>query len=164
MNQLLTRVVQKSHRRRHVRQLRIYTFLKILRAEHSAANKRKAVDDALRAMKAIKHIRETRLSDFFTATEISQSWEKAITLMIESYTQHNTSVAAEGEVACHICMDNVGDFLLVHGVSAHGGVCGACALRIILEGHKCPFCSRSVKMMCMRGSVESKKCLRIFDM
>lgn len=168
MNKLMTRIVQKSHRRKHVRQLRWYTFLKILRTEYSAANSRKAVDEALRVLTSIKHIRETRLHQFFTQAEISKSWEKANTLMIESYTEYNTSVATEGGVTCHICMDKVRDFLLVHGDSAHGGVCGACALRVILDGHKCPFCKESVKMICARASIRPVDCrkksgLRIFD-
>jgi len=168
MNKLMTRIVQKSHRKRHVRQLRLYTFLKILKTEYSAANKREAVDEALRLLRAIRHIRETRLNQFFTPAEVSKSWEKANTMMIESYTEYNTSVAKEGDLSCHICMDKVGDFLLIHGNSAHGGICGACALRVILDGHKCPFCVRSVKMICARASISSedrleKSGLRIFD-
>lgn len=168
MSKLMDRVLQKSHRKRHVRQLRLYTFLRILKTEHSAANKRRAVDEALRVLRTIKHIRETRLNELFTPAEVSRSWEKANKIMIESYTEFNTSVAEEGDLSCHICMDKVGDFLLIHGDSAHGGVCGACALRILLDGHKCPFCVRSVRMMCARDSirpVDSTKegGLRIFD-
>lgn len=166
MDSLLARVVRKTHKPKDVRRLRIYIFLKILRADNEATDKRRAIDDALKQMKTIKHIRETRLRQFFAPAEIRRVWEKANALFIKSYTDSNTSVATDGGVTCHICMENVSDFLLVHGGSAHGGVCGACALRIILDGHKCPFCTKRVKAICARDVVRVTKggeSLQIFD-
>jgi len=101
MSKLMDRVLQKSHRKRHVRQLRLYTFLRILKTEHSAANKRRAVDEALRVLRTIKHIRETRLNELFTPrAQVSFLCEKCKNDVCQG--QYSSGRLNEGRRATHI--------------------------------------------------------------
>lgn len=146
------------------------TFLAILRESCCPCNESSAckaknniVLDAMRQIKKLKHVRDTRLYEVFSTREVSVAWDKASALIINSYMHRNTKVAKDEESTCMICMENVADFLCVHGSSAHSGMCGSCALRVVMEVRpRCPLCSQRVKMVCVRSSSQASK-LRVFD-
>lgn len=160
---LLTKIVSKTHRVKFVHQLRLYTFLSILRKTYDSPKKRKIVGDTFKILKRIKDLRDTGIYEAFTGPQIRTAWDNAGSLMTGTFAEKNTRVAEEGKPTCNICMENVADFLYVHGGTAHGGVCGSCAFRVILEPKpKCPICAQTVKMITVRSS--SRACeLKIYD-
>ena len=164
------RILNTTLRGKDVRRLMLFTFLTILRDSCCSCNESSAcraknniVLDAIKQIKKLKHVRDTRLYEVFSTREVSVAWDKASALIINSYMHHNTKVAADEEATCRICMENVADFLCVHGLSAHGGMCGSCALRVIMEARpKCPMCNQRVKMVCVRSSARVSQ-LSVFD-
>lgn len=160
---LLEKIVSKTHKVKFVHQLHLYTFLSILRKNYDCPEKRKIVMETLKILKRIKNLRDTRIHEAFTESQIRTAWENAATLMAGTFLEKNTSVAHDGDVTCNICMENVADFLYVHKSTAHGGVCGSCAFRVILEPKpKCPICAQRVNMITERTSSRACK-LKIYD-
>ena len=163
---LLRKILSTTQKSKHVQRLMLYTFLTILRESDACEAKTKIVLETMqqiKKIKQIKHITETRLYEAFSRKEVSAAWDKATTLMIDSYVLHNTKVAAGEQPACKICTENVADFLFVHGSSAHGGICGGCALRVAMGVRpKCPMCNQRVTMVCVRSSARVSQ-LSVFD-
>lgn len=163
---LLRKILNTTHRSKHVQRLMLYTFLAVLRESCTCEAKTKIVLETMKQIKQIKqikHITETRLYEAFSRQEVSAAWDKATALMLDSYARHNTKVASDEEPTCRICMENVADFLFVHGPSAHGGICGGCALRVAMGVRpKCPMCNQRVKMVCVRSSAIASQ-LSVFD-
>ena len=163
---LLRRILSTTQKSKDVQRLILFTFLAVLRDSCNCEAKTKIVLETMKQIKQIKHIKhitETRLYEAFSRQEVSVAWDKATAHMIDSYVRHNTRVAADKEATCMICMENVADFLFVHGSSAHGGICGGCALRVAMGVRpKCPMCNQRVKMVCARSSAIVSQ-LRVFD-
>ena len=164
------KILNTTLRGKDVRRFMVFTFLAILResccpCDESSAflAKHNIILDAMRQIKKLKHIRDTRLYEVFSTREVSVAWDKASALIINSYMHHNTKVATDKQATCIICMENVADFLCVHGRTAHGGICGSCALRVVMEPRsKCPMCKQRVKLVCVRSSAEVSH-LSVFD-
>jgi len=133
--------------------IRKYVFLSILLRASDCPAKRAAVHDTRRNLKTVRFLSQTRLCDEFDGRQLRDAWQNSLTMMVEKYTEHNTVAASDGQATCRICMENVPDFLH-HGVSsAHGGVCGSCALRIAMERNpRCSLCNQLVRMVCVRSS------------
>lgn len=160
---LLQRIVCNTHNTKEVRLLRMFTFLTILRHKYTCPCKRVVVLEAMKNIKRINDVSETSLHHEFSPRQIKEAWRRSRTLLIGTFREHNTTVAGVGDKACIICMENVGDYLCVHGRTAHGGVCGSCALRVVVEhGAKCPICKEEVHTITERTSSRAAR-LKIFD-
>ena len=160
---LYHRITRNNYRPKDARLVRLTTFLMVLRKRHPCPRKVKVVNDTIKVINKIKRIKQTRLYEVFSKKEIRSAWEWSKTLMVESYEQENTCVAADGGKTCIICMEKVGDYVSVHGGTAHGGVCGTCALRLVMQARpRCPICSQKISMIAARGSICTSK-LKIFD-
>lgn len=160
---MVQRIVSTTHKTKSVHLLRLYTFLLILKKNCSSKADTDIVVEAMNQMKQIKNVNETRIYEAFSRRKVCVAWEKAGTLMVNSYAEANTRVAEEGKPTCNICMVNESDFLCVHGLTAHGGICGSCALRVVMEPtSRCPMCSQRVKLICVRSSSRAAR-IQIFD-
>lgn len=164
------KILNTTLKGKDVRRLVLFTFLAILRESICSCNESSAcrsknniIQDAMMQIKKLKHIRDTRLYEVFSTREVSAAWDKAAALLLDSYVRHHTRVADDSRPTCRICMENIPDFLFVHGSSAHGGVCGGCALRVAMKVRpKCPMCNQRVNMVCVRSSARASQ-LRVFD-
>ncbi|CAM9700928.1 unnamed protein product [Ectocarpus sp. 6 AP-2014] len=160
---LAERLVRTTHKTKDVQLLRLYTFLLILKKNCTSKADTDVVVEAMKQMKQLKNVRETRIYDAFSRRKVCLAWEEAGTMMVNSYAEVNTRVAKDGKPTCHICVENVPDFMCVHGKTAHSGICGSCALRIVLEpSSRCPICSQRVRLICIRSSSRAER-LQVFD-
>ena len=161
---LYHRITRNHYKPRDAHVVRLATFLMVLRNRHkSSPSVSKVVYDTFKIIKRVKKIADTRLYEVLTKHEVRSAWECSQKIMVEAYEVENTRVAEDGEKACSICMDKVGDYVSAHGATAHGGICGACALRLVMQPHpKCPFCSQKIRMIAARSRVCAGG-LKIFD-
>ena len=161
---LYQRITRANYRPRDAHVVRLATFLMVLRSRHkSSPSVSKVVHDTFKIIKRVRRISDTRLYEVLTVDEVRSAWECSQKIMIESYEAENTRVAENGEKACNICMDKVGDFVSAHGVTAHGGICGACALRLVMQPRpRCPFCNQKIRMIAARNRACAGG-LKIFD-
>lgn len=162
-NTLLDNCVKRTLTKAKVHRIRVVVFMMALRESDTCAVKRAVVHDNLNNLDAVRYISQTTLCDVFSKKQLRAAWKHAQAMMIEKYTEHNTVSASDGQASCFICMENVPDFLVVHGSSAHGGVCGTCALRTVMEPcPKCSVCMQRVRMVCDRSSISARN-LVIYD-
>ena len=160
---LVGRIVNTTHKAKEAQILRTYIFLLILKKDATCKADTDIVVEAMKRMKQIKNVGETRIYEAFSRRKVCLAWEQAGALMVSSYAEANTVVATEDKPMCIICVEKRSDYLCVHGQTAHGGFCGSCALRVVLEaGRRCPMCSQRVKLICVRSSSRAAR-LQIFD-
>lgn len=142
---------------------RFYTLLVVLKATYRCPAKDRIIRQTMKLVKKNMYIRESYLYSQFTRHQIRSAWQHAKKVMIRCYDKENTRGSKEGELTCSICMENKGDFICAHEDTAHGGICGSCALTIILsKKQRCPMCSQQLDSVCKRPADGQSK-FRIFD-
>ncbi len=145
----------------------MWVFFSILRrASYDRPAQRAAVRNIWRILRADnRDISPTSLRGVFDRSQTQLAWRQAKAMIMEKFAERRTVAVSDPEAAaCAVCFANVPDFVLVHadGETAHGGVCGSCALRVMvhwLEQNppRCFLCNQRVRMVCPRSCSRARR-------
>lgn len=142
-------VSSKSYTPKMATLTRFYTLLAVLKATFKSYRRDRAVNETVRLLKGAGRVNDTQIHREFTKAQLRYGWLKSKSVMVRCYAKENTTEAGPLDLTCNICMVNKGDYVCVHASTAHGGVCGSCAMQVVIgKNPRCPMCNQTLDLIC----------------